>query len=64
MVENTYEAAHCLYGGNMNDIGKYIYMGDFSKKEIELYVIQDEMETLDIDYQWQFDIYDKFIKNI
>ena len=62
-VENTYEAAHCMYGGKMNDIGEYIYMGDFGKKEVELFIIENEMESLDIDYEWQFNLYDKYIMN-
>jgi|TARA_Y100000389_G_C17470236_1_gene529781 CMP-N-acetylneuraminic acid synthetase len=62
MVENIYEAAHCLYGGEMNDIGKYIYMGNFGNKEVELFIIENEMETLDIDYEWQFKLYDNYIK--
>ena len=60
-VEDTYEAAHCLYAGNLNDIGKGIYMGNFSKKEVELYIIKNEFETLDIDYPWQFQLYDAYI---
>ena len=63
-VENIYEAGHCLYGGSMSDIGEYIYMGDFGKKEVELFTIENEMESLDIDYEWQFNLYDKYIKNI
>jgi CMP-N-acetylneuraminic acid synthetase len=63
-VENMYEASHCLYGGVMSDIGEYIYMGDFSKKEVDLFIIENEMESLDIDYEWQFNLYDKYIKCI
>ena len=37
-VERTYEAAHCLYAGNMEMIGAGIWMGDFSKPgDIKLY---------------------------
>lgn len=61
-VEDMYEASHCLYGGKMKDIGDYIYMGNFSKKEVELFVIEDEKETLDIDYEWQFDLYNCYLK--
>lgn len=53
-VETTYEAAHCLYAGRMDLIGKGIWMGDFQKNgDIELFPI-DEEETFDIDYEWQF----------
>ena len=50
------EAAHCLYAGTTEKIGKGIWMGDFSKKgEIEL-VSMPEEEALDIDYEWQFEL--------
>ena len=63
VVEYMYEAAHCLYAGKMKDIGNYIYMGDFSKDEIELFVINNEFECLDIDEEWQFDLCESFYKN-
>ena len=62
VVENIYEAAHCMYAGIMSDIGEYIYMGDFGKKEVELFIIKNEKESLDIDYDWQFNLYDKYLK--
>ena len=56
LVGETFEAAHCLYAGKMQDIGKGVWMGDFSVPgDIELYSME-ERETLDIDYQWQFDM--------
>ena len=55
-VEETYEAAHCLYAGRMDKIGEGIWMGDFNKPgDIELFPMKEE-ECLDIDYQWQFDM--------
>jgi len=55
-VETTYEGAHCLYAGRMDRIGDGVWMGDFQKPgDIELYPM-DEFESLDIDYQWQFDM--------
>ena len=63
-VEYTYEAAHCLYAGKMVDIGNYIYMGDFSNDEIELFVIDNEFECLDIDEPWQFNLYESYYKDI
>jgi len=55
-VEETYEAAHCLYAGRMDKIGEGVWMGDFNKSgDIELFPMQ-ERECLDIDYQWQFDM--------
>jgi CMP-N-acetylneuraminic acid synthetase len=63
VVETTYEAANCLYAGKMKLIGDGIWMGDFTKNEIELFSI-DEKECFDIDYNWQFEIgevlYEKF----
>ena len=55
-ADPIYEAAHCLYAGKMSNIGKGIWMGDFSKKgDIELAPMPEE-ECFDIDYQWQFDL--------
>jgi CMP-N-acetylneuraminic acid synthetase len=63
VVETTYEAAHCLYAGKMELIGNGIWMGDFTKNEIELFPV-DEKECFDIDYEWQFEVgevlYEKF----
>jgi CMP-N-acetylneuraminic acid synthetase len=48
------EAAHCLYAGSLDKIGKNIWMGDFNKKgDIELWTMP-EHEAFDIDYEWQF----------
>ena len=52
-VENTYEAAHCLYAGSMDRISKGIYLGHFTKNDPVLYMIE-EKETFDVDYEWQF----------
>ncbi len=61
-VESTYEAAHCLYAGNMKLIGEGIWMGNFSKPgDIELYNMK-EKEVFDIDYEWQFSYYEKLYK--
>ena len=61
VVETTYEAAHCLYAGKMELIGDGIWMGDFTKNEIELFPI-DEKECFDIDYNWQFENGQKLYK--
>lgn len=48
------EAAHCLYAGSLENIGKGIWMGDLSNKgEVKLYTMP-EREALDIDESWQF----------
>jgi len=55
-VQKTYEAAHCLYAGQLDKIGDEIWMGDFRiPGEIELFTV-GEYESLDIDYPWQFDM--------
>tara|TARA_Y100000593_G_scaffold94692_1_gene195144 strand:+ start:2715 stop:3413 length:699 start_codon:yes stop_codon:yes gene_type:complete len=55
-VQITYEAAHCLYAGKMDNIGQSIWMGDFNKPgDISLFPMS-EKECLDIDYEWQFDM--------
>ena len=60
-VEVTYEAAHCLYAGRMDKIGKGIWMGNFNMPgEIELFSIP-EKEAFDIDYEWQFDLAEKLM---
>ena len=62
-VEETYEAAHCLYAGRMDKIGDGIWMGDFNKPgDIELFPME-EKECLDIDYQWQFDMCESLYKS-
>ena len=62
-VETTYEAAHCLYAGKMSKIGDSIWMGDFMKPgDIQLYPM-DEREVFDIDYEWQFQYYEKLYKS-
>jgi CMP-N-acetylneuraminic acid synthetase len=55
LVETTYEAAHCLYAGKTSLIGDGVWMGDFTKDEIELFPIE-EKECFDVDYDWEFEI--------
>ena len=61
LVETTYEAAHCLYGGKTKLIGDGVWMGDFTKDEIELFPIE-ERECFDVDYDWEFEIGNKLSK--
>ena len=62
-VDTTYEAAHCLYAGRMSKIGDGIWMGDFMQPgDIQLYPM-DEREVFDIDYEWQFEYYEKLYKS-
>jgi CMP-N-acetylneuraminic acid synthetase len=61
-AQKTYEAAHCLYAGKMDKIGKDIWMGDFNKPgDIELFPMQ-ERECFDIDYDWQFQLAESLMK--
>jgi CMP-N-acetylneuraminic acid synthetase len=53
LVENTYEAAHCLYAGSTEKISKGIYLGSFTKNDPELFVVNPK-ETFDIDLPWHF----------
>ena len=58
-VQETYEAAHCLYAGRLDKIGEGIWMGDFNKSgDIKLFSVEEE-EVLDIDYPWQFELCEK-----
>jgi len=62
-VQKTYEAAHCLYAGRMDKIGKDIWMGNFNKPgDIELFAI-NEKECLDIDHEWQFTMCESIQRN-
>jgi CMP-N-acetylneuraminic acid synthetase len=62
MVEPLYEAAHSLYAGTMEDIGKGVYMGSFSSNEDpKLYEIE-EIESFDIDWPWQFKVAEELYK--
>lgn len=58
------EAAHCLYAGSLENIGKGIWMGDFNKpNDIKLWSIE-ESECLDIDYEWQFKMCESLYKGM
>ena len=60
LVGETYEAAHCLYAGRMDMISRDIWMSEppYRKNNPELFVVPEE-ETLDIDYDWQFNQIEK-----
>jgi len=64
MVGKTYEAAHCLYAGRMDDIKKGVWMAKppFSKNNPALHAIP-EGECFDIDYEWQFKLGEKLYKD-
>tara|TARA_R100000458_G_C8272735_1_gene247586 strand:+ start:273 stop:956 length:684 start_codon:yes stop_codon:yes gene_type:complete len=52
----TYEAAHCLYASRMDIIGQGYWMDKNTPPKPELFVIENEIETFDIDYEWQFEV--------
>ncbi len=55
-VESTLEAAHVLYASRLDIIKDDRWMGDFQKEGgIKLFVM-DELESFDIDYEWQFNV--------
>jgi CMP-N-acetylneuraminic acid synthetase len=59
LAKPVYEAAHCLYAGRLDKIGESIWMGDFNKPgDIELFPMP-ESECFDIDYPWQFEMFEK-----
>lgn len=63
-VEPTYEAAHVLYASRMDLIKDYRFMGDFQAPGgIKLFPM-DELETFDIDYEWQFNVAELLYKNV
>ena len=54
-VDETYEAAHCLYGSRLDSIGKGYWVGSWRKKNDPALFEMDEIEAFDIDYSWQFE---------
>lgn len=58
VVEPTLEAAHCLYAGKLDLIGKGVWMGGFTRNSPALFEMEEE-EALDIDYEWQFNAYEQ-----
>ena len=54
-VKPIYEAAHCLYASKLDIIKDGYWMGTTSPPQPELFVM-DELETFDIDYDWQFKV--------
>jgi len=62
-VDPIYEAAHCLYASPLNLIDQEKFMVDFTKKNLKLFNIA-ELETFDIDYEWQFKVGELLYKNL
>ena len=57
-VETTYEAGHVLYAGKLDQIAQGYWMGraPYTLNNPALFEIE-EFECLDIDYEWQFELY-------
>lgn len=57
-VEKTYEGAYCLFAGSIDLLSQGKWMGNppFSKNDPELFEV-DSFEALDIDHEWEFDLY-------
>lgn len=55
-VDSTYEAAHCLYASQMDMIGQGRWCGSWIKQNDPFLFEVDELESFDIDYEWQFNI--------
>lgn len=62
-VEPVYEAAHCLYASRLDLIKENKFMVDFKKENLILHTIP-ELESFDIDYEWQFKIAEKLYEQI
>ena len=54
-IEPIYEAAHCLYASRLDVIKDGNWMDTSTPPKPELFIM-DELETFDIDYEWQFEI--------
>jgi len=60
-----YEAAHCLYAGSMDDIRRNIHMGTFRySNDPAIFVIENEKECWDVDYEWQLEIAASMFENL
>ena len=58
LVDPVYEAAHCLYASRMDIIGDDYWMSKEYPPQYHLFVM-DELESFDIDYEWQFTVGEK-----
>lgn len=62
-VETTYEAAHSLYAGKIDDLKNNVYMGTFKEKGNPDFFVMDEIECFDIDWPFQFEVAEVMYKN-
>lgn len=61
-VDPIYEAAHCLYASRIDIIKDGFWMDTKSPPTPSLFVM-DELESFDIDYEWQFEVAEQLYKN-
>jgi CMP-N-acetylneuraminic acid synthetase len=62
-VEPIYEAAHCLYASRTDIIGQGYWMDTQSPPKPELFIM-NELESFDIDYEWQFQVAQSLYKTL
>ena len=62
-VDPIYEAAHCLYASRLDIIEDGFWMNTKSPPELDLFVVS-EIESFDIDYEWQFEVAEKLYKTL
>jgi len=61
-ANKIYLPGHILYAGKIENIEKNIHMGTFLKtNDPELFIIHNELECWDIDYDWQFQVANSII---
>ena len=60
-VDPVYEAAHCLYASRMDFVSEGYWMTKDSPPDLDLYEME-ELETFDIDYEWQFNVAENLYK--
>ena len=61
-VETTYEAAHCLYASKLDLIGNGKWCGSWITLNDPVLFEVAELETFDIDYEWQFIVAEQLYK--
>ena len=62
-VDPVYEAAHCLYASRMDIIGEGYWMNSETPPNLKLFIIK-ELESFDIDNEWQFKVAEKLYKEL
>ena len=62
-VEPTKVAAHCMYGSRVDIIGEGYWVNKGLPYEPEL-ITMPEMESFDIDYEWQFNVAQVLYENL